>query len=129
MLTGFGEVFLHLASEKHKHGDHYRDDREDDQRQRYAHRTKNDERADDLYCGNKKFLGAVVSKLGYVKEVVRDSRHQRSDSCVVVVGERQLLKMLEKVVTHIGLDPCTHYVTDVGHIIVCDRVDYTQNEI
>ena len=70
-----------------------------------------------------------MRELGNVKKVARDSRHERSDLCVVVVGEGKLLQMSKEIASHIGLYLSAHYVSHRRHIIVCRRVDKAKHKI
>ena len=78
---------------------------------------------------DEKFLGAVVRKLGYIKEVVCNSAHNLSDLGIVIIGVGQHLQVSVCVAAHIGFNLRPHYMTLARHIIVCKAVDYTKRQI
>ena len=71
----------------------------------------------------------MVCKLGYVKQVGRNARHQCAHLGVVVIREGKLLQVREQVAAHIGLDLGSHNMTDRGHKIVGGSIDDAQQNI
>ena len=70
-----------------------------------------------------------MSKFRDVKKIACDAWHKCSDLCVIIVGKWKLLKMTEKVPSHIGFNSWTHYMTDGSHIIVCGSIYYPEDKI
>ena len=70
-----------------------------------------------------------MSELGNIKQVAGDAGHELADLGVVVVGVRELLQMGEQVFSHIRLDPGTHHVAHIGHIVVGGSVDDPKHQI
>ena len=66
----------------------------DDECHRLVDEEQHEEGRDDLDARNEEFLGAVVRELGHVEQIARDTRHERADLGVVVVGKGQLLLLL-----------------------------------
>ena len=113
-------LFIEDICENHYHK---RNDCEHNKGKRYVDGAENYKRADYLDARHKKFLGAVVSKFGYVKKVACDTRHKRTDLGIVKISERELLQMREEISSHIGLYLRSHYVSDGGHIEECRGVN------
>ena len=129
LLARGGKVIAHTCAKIEEREDHEGNEREDDQRKPRTHCAENDEGTHDLDARNKEFLGAVVCKLGHVKEIVGDAGHQRAHLGVVVIGEGELLQMRKEIVTHIVLDLRSHDVADRGHVVVGGGVDHAEHHV
>ena len=73
LLARLAEVCAHTAAEEDRQCKNEGNDREDDKRERNVDGAQQNECANDLNARNKELLGAVVSKLGHVKQVGRNA--------------------------------------------------------
>ena len=78
LLARRGKVIAHTCAEIEQREDHEGNEREDDQGEPQIHGAENDKGTHDLDACDEEFLGAVVRKLGHVKEIVGDAGHQRA---------------------------------------------------
>ena len=70
-----------------------------------------------------------MRKLGYIEKVVSNSSHYLSDLGVVKIGVGKAVQMSVGIPPHIGLNFCSHNMTDICHIVISGRVDNSQNKI
>ena len=78
---------------------------------------------------NKKLLWTVVGKFSNIKKVVGNSAHYLTDLGVVKIGVGKAVQMSVGIPPHIGLNFCSHNMTDICHIVISGRVDNSQNKI
>ena len=71
----------------------------------------------------------MVCKFGNIKEVACNSRHQGTDLGVVIVRERELLKVGEEVTAHVGFNLRAHNVSCGRHVKVGGSIYKTKHEI
>ena len=127
--AGFPEGCLHFAVEMKENNHHDRNQCESNQGQERVDGAKNDARPYDFHRGNEILFRTVMGKLGNIKQVTGNARHQCADLGIVVKRKAQLLQMCKKIAPHIGFDFATHHMSDICHIVVSDRVNQTHDQI
>ena len=99
------------------------------QRQRDAGLAQDDEGGQDFDEGDEKFLGAVVSKLGHIEQIVGDAAHDGADLGVIVIGVVEQQQVVKGIPAHVGLDVHAHDVADAGHEILGRTVDDAEHKV
>jgi hypothetical protein len=106
-----------------------RNHKEDENRKRNIHAHKDYERSNEFYNSDKNLFRCVVGKFGNVEKVFGKAAHKLADFVVAVKTEAEILKMGEKVLSHIRFKVCAHKVADVYHKIVCAGIDNAEKKI
>ena len=108
---------------------HYRHTGKDNQGQGDAGGAENHKGRHNLDGGDEKLLGAVMGKLGHIKQVVGDAAHDLAHLGVGIVGVTEALQMGKGIPAHVGFNVDAHDVAVGSHVIVGRTVDQPQHQI
>ena len=105
-----GKGLAHLLALEYRKDNHYRQRGENNEGQWQVNGRHYHKGADQQHNRNKDILGAVMSQLRNIHQVIYDSRHYRSGLVVVEIGEGQGLQVRKDIPAHIRLHFHAHDV-------------------
>ncbi len=119
----------HAEVQKHAHHQHQGHAQENNQGQGKADARQHSKGNHGLDTCDEELLRTVMGKLRHVEKVVGDAAHDLAHLGIVIISVGEPLQMTVGVPAHVCLNPGSHHMPHVGHVIAGQTVHNAQAEV